>query len=250
MLGKLFKYDLKWIGKVVVVFYALGMFFALLALLLGKSDTYLIEIVGKICAGISMSMVFSALFNSVLRSWARFIQNIYKDEAYLTHTLPVKKDAIYLSKVISAAIITIISVIIIIFSIIIAYNSNDIISQIKYIFEEKLAYVFMAFLEIIFIILVGVVGIIIGYMMNDHKTLKSVLISFGIYILLSCVSLLLLALYSNIYNKYNSDELIKIPESNSIPSSCVYFTIILYFVYDIVLYFVGQKLFKKGVNVD
>lgn len=249
MLGKLLKYDLKWIGKVVVVFYALGMFFAFLALL-SKSDIYLISLVGKICAGISMSMVFSALFNSILRSWARFIQNIYKDEAYLTHTLPIKKDTIYLSKVVSSIIITIFSAIVIVFAILIAYNSNGVINKIKYIFEEKLAYVFIAFLEIIFIIMIGIVGIIIGYKMNNRKMLKAVLISFGIYIILSCVSLLLLALYSNIYNKYNSDDLIKIPESNSIPSSSSYFMIILYFVYDILLYFIGQKLFKKGVNVD
>lgn len=242
MLGKLFKYDLKWIGKVVVVFYALGMFFALLALLLGKSDTYLIKIIGRTCAGISMCMVFSAFFNSILRSWARFIQNIYKDEAYLTHTLPVKKNKIYLSKVVTAVTITIVSAIVIVLAILIAYNSSDIM------FETKLDYVFFVLLQIVFIILVGFVGIIIGYKMNDHKTLKAVLISFGIFTLLSAVSPWLLVLYVKIYMQIN--DTMKIPESNFFPTSSINFMIVLYFIYDIVLYFVGQKLFKKGVNVD
>lgn len=248
MLGKLLKYDLKWIGKVVVIFYALGMFFALLALLLGTSDAYLSKIIGRTCAGISICMVFSSLFNSVLRSWARFIQNIYKDEAYLTHTLPVEKDKVYLSKVISAIIITIVSSIVILLAILIAYNSSDITNKIKNFFERNLDYAFFILMQIIFIILVGVVGIIIGYKMNDHKTLKAVLISFGIFTLLSAISPWLLVLYSKIYSHFVNT--IKIPESNFFPSSSINFMIILYFVYDIVLYFIGQKMFKKGVNVD
>lgn len=43
-------------------------------------------------------MIVSSLINGLMRSWVRFITNIYKDESYLTHTLTIEKKDIYLSK--------------------------------------------------------------------------------------------------------------------------------------------------------
>ena len=79
MLKKLLKYDLRWVGKIIIVFYSLGLIFSLFALAFANiNESFFIQLISKICAGIAMSMVISALFNSVLRSWVRFIQNIYK----------------------------------------------------------------------------------------------------------------------------------------------------------------------------
>ena len=49
-------------------------------------------------------MFVNAVINTLMRVWARTVRNVYKDEAYLTHTLPVEKSKIYLSKFIAAII--------------------------------------------------------------------------------------------------------------------------------------------------
>lgn len=103
MLGKLLKYDLKWVYKVVVVFYILAFIFSVIGRGLRLIENSLVfSVVTQIVFGIAISMMVSSLINCLMRLWARFIRNVYKDESYLTHTLPVEKKAIYASKVISA----------------------------------------------------------------------------------------------------------------------------------------------------
>ena len=57
------------------------------------------NIIGEICQGAMFSMMISAIINNLMRMWVRFKQNLYGDESYLTHTLPVTKASIYLSKI-------------------------------------------------------------------------------------------------------------------------------------------------------
>jgi len=113
MLGKLLKYDLKWIYKVVIVFYALSFIFAIITrICFSIENSALFGILGQIAAGFTISMLASSLINGIMRSWARFIINIYKDESYLTHTLPIEKRQIYLSKVLAAIICIFVTVVV------------------------------------------------------------------------------------------------------------------------------------------
>ena len=105
MLGKLLKYDLKWIYKNLVIFYSLALIFAVI----GKGLSFIdnsaaFYFLSKFSYGVSTSLLFSILINNLMRIWARVVQNVYKDEAYLTHTLPVTKKEIYLSKLFSTVI--------------------------------------------------------------------------------------------------------------------------------------------------
>ena len=67
-------------------------------------NSLVFEIVSQIAFGTAISMMVSSLINTLMRSWVRFVRNVYKDESYLTHTLPVEKNSIYISKVITALI--------------------------------------------------------------------------------------------------------------------------------------------------
>ena len=92
MLGKILKYDLKWVYKLIVIFYFLAFIFSVIGRAFGEIENSLVfSIVSKISFGIAISMMVSSLINCVMRLWVRFIRNVYKDESYLTHTLPVKK---------------------------------------------------------------------------------------------------------------------------------------------------------------
>ena len=62
------------------------------------------NIVGKVCSGVTISMIFNIIINNIMRLWARFGSNLYKDESYLTHTLPIDKKTLYLSKTLTSII--------------------------------------------------------------------------------------------------------------------------------------------------
>ena len=117
MLNKLLKYDLKYMIKNMSIFYILALIFSIATrILFSLEQTSIIYIIGQICIGIVFSMTASILVNVIMRSWARFIESVYKDESYLTHTLPVTKKDIYNSKFCQTLIFFIISFIIVIVS--------------------------------------------------------------------------------------------------------------------------------------
>lgn len=263
MLRKLLKYDLKWIYKVVIVFYILTFIFAFLSrFFITIDNSLLFTIIGKIFSGFALSMAISSLINCLMRSWVRFIRNVYKDESYLTHTLPVDKKQIYSSKVLSALICSFTTVIVIVLCLFICYYSKDNLETIKNVLEItagvynttviKLLLVIslVIFLEIVFILLVGYVGIIIGFKSNKNKMVKTLITAFIIYLLTSCVSLILIYLFglfnSDIMNLINTKATISITSIKKI----MLFVIIIYMVYNIIYYFIGKWQLEKGVNVD
>ena len=96
MLKKLLKYDLKKIYKFLIIFYSLSIFFGVLTRIFFSIENSLImNIIGQICNGASISMMFSILINNLMRTWVDFKHNLYGDESYLTHTLPVEKQTLY-----------------------------------------------------------------------------------------------------------------------------------------------------------
>ena len=111
MLKKLLKYDLQSTFKILVIFYSLSIFFALLTrIFLSVDNSFIMNIVGKICSGVTISMIFNILINNVMRLWVRYKNNFYSDEGYLTHTLPTTRKCLHLSKTLTSVITVFISV--------------------------------------------------------------------------------------------------------------------------------------------
>ena len=126
MLEKLLKYDLKYMIKNMGVFYILAIVFSLLTrIFFAMKQTVIVGIIGQICVGFMFAMIFSTIINTVIRSWVRFRDSLYKDEAYLTHTLPVTKNQIYESRFIQTLIFTIVGFVIVVISLFIAYYTED-----------------------------------------------------------------------------------------------------------------------------
>ena len=110
MLVKLLKYDLKYMLKNMIIFYILTIFFSISTrILFAIDDSVILKIISQISVGCMFSMMASILINTLMRSWVRFRDSIYKDEAYLTHTLPVTKNDIYNSKLFQTLIFFVIS---------------------------------------------------------------------------------------------------------------------------------------------
>lgn len=263
MLKKLLKYDLKWTYKVVIVFYALAFIFSIFARICNSIDnSMLFSIIGQIASGFAVAMVINCFINGIMRSWARFARNIYKDESYLTHTLPINKKTIYLSKVLSAIICTFASVIVAVICLFICYYSKENLEFLKQSLELTAntfdttviglmaAISFILFLEIVFIILVGYAGIIIGHRFNKNKMLKSIIIGFALYGGFSMLSLLIIYLFA----LFNTEVMNIINTNANISTNAIKYIMFLgcgiYTVYDLFCYWIGKKQLEKGVNVD
>lgn len=263
MLGKLLKYDLKWIYKVVGIFYILALVFSIIGRALSYIENSVVfSIVSAIFIGTAVAMIINCLINCLIRLWVRFIRNCYKDESYLTHTLPVEKKTIYLSKVISALITIFTTSIVIIVCLLICYYSEENLQTLKTMLELAastynttvlnllLLISTIISMQMLFIVLIGYVGIILGHKSNKYKIIISIIISFALYMLTQAVSLVFIYIFglfnSNVMNLVNTTEIISIDAIKIL----MYLAILMYAIYIVVYYVIGKKAFQKGVNVE
>ena len=264
MLGKLLKYDLKYMLKSMIVFYILAIFFALTTRILFSLDqSIIINIIGHISSGCMFSMIGSVLLNTMLRSWIRFKDSLYKDESYLTHTLPVTKNELYNSKFILTLVFFFVGFAVILLSVFIAYYSKDnwvaLTNFVKSIttglnitttFFVVMA-IILIFLEVFNAIQCGFLGIILGYRANNGKVGLSVLFGFLIYL---GIQTLILALVF-VYGLFDSSvmALFKIGAINidvAAFKELAIISAILYAIFITGMNMICRKLLNKGVNVE
>lgn len=262
MLRKLLKYDLKWCYKPLLVFYGLAIIISIMVRIIGSFDkSLLVLIIDKICCGALIAMIISIIINCFMRNWVRFIINIYKDESYLTHTLPVSKNQIFLSKVLTMGITLLTSFMVIVLCLAIATLNEETWMFLKEFLESSaivfnssvtglvVMMVLIVFFQFLYMIMSGILGIIIGHKSNNLKIVKSILLGFAIYTFLSSLSLGITfvcgLINSDIMSLFNSVNV-----SSSAMKSVMIIITGLYMVYNVIIYFIGNKLLNQGVNVD
>lgn len=262
MLNKLLKYDLKWGYKPLIVFYILELFFSLFTRIVESFELNLILlIIDKVCCGIVISLIFNILINWAMRNWGRFIRNIYKDESYLTHTLPVTKNMLYLSKFLAVIITLLTSLIVIVASLSLACLNSNTLSSLQSLLEIGtnylnissfnliISFVVLIIFELLFIHLSGTVGIIIGHKSSNLKIVKSIIYSLGIYLLFSLISLFIIYLGSLI-NPALANVFSNVSINGEALKTLLYLGLIIYGLENLILYFLGNKLLNQGVNVE
>ena len=261
MLGKLFKYDFKWMSKVTYV-YVLILIVISIALKIVESvdQTFLLVILDKILVSMFISCIVSILLTSSIRIWVRFINNFYKDESYLTHTLPVTKNELFNSKVLAGICSLLLSALVIVACLAFVYLNKSTIEELKMMWDSLVAaynsvfavlfvigLVLLIILEIIYIMMAGILGITIGHRSNNFKMVKSIAVGLISYGLLSAMSLGVIAIVSKIIDY----DII----GNGFPSMNYLIGVgsaglLVYLIYNIVYYLIAKKVFNKGVNVD
>ena len=261
MLNKLFKYDFKWITKVTYV-YVLILIVISIALKIVESvdQTFLLVILDKMLVSMFIGCIVSILLTTTLRVWVRFINNFYKDESYLTHTLPVTKNELFNSKVLAGICSLLLSALVIVACLALVYLNKSTIEELKMMWNSLVAaynsvfavlfvvgLVLLIILEIIYIMMAGILGITIGHRSNNFKMVKSIAVGLISYGLLSAMSLGVIAIVSKIIDY----DII----GNGFPSMNYLIGVgsaglAVYLIYDIVYYLVAKKVFNKGVNVD
>ena len=263
MLTKLLKYDLKYMLKNMSVFYILALFFGVTTrILFSLNETIMIKILSQISVGCLFSMLANVLINTMMRSWIRFSDSIYKDEAYLTHTLPVTKNDIYNSKFIQTLIFFIVGFLAILLSLFIAYYTKDrwlllkgVISSITTGLDFNttlfvLSFITIIFLEIFNAIQCGFLGIILGNQKNNGKIGYSVFFGFIAYLLSQSIVLLLIFIVGlfdqSIMNLFTSDILL----DTSTMKLLIVLAIIIYFIIILLMSLLCKKALNKGVNIE
>jgi len=263
MLKKLLKYDLSNIFKFLIIFYSLAIFFSILTrIFLNIENSLILNIIGQICSGATIAMLANIIINTIMRTWVRFRQNLYGDESYLTHTLPITKKTIYTSKILTALIALTTSMLIITLSIVIAYYSKENLLILKnsltplaQIYNTKLT-TFLLVIIIVFtieianLIQTGITGIIIGHKMNNNKIAMSILFGFISYTIVQVFVLIimfLIALFNKDFmNLFITKEIINL----DILKLVIYFAIVIYTLSMIIIYFINIKLLNKGVDIE
>ena len=264
MLNKLLKYDLKYMLKNMSIFYILAIFFAITTrIFFSLEQSVIINIIGQISVGCMFSMIASTLINTMMRSWVRFRDSIYKDESYLTHTLPVTKNDIYNSKFLQTLIFFFISFAVILISLFIAYYSKDnwtaITAYIKTITTGLnmstsffvIMVIILIFLEVFNAIQCGFYGMILGHKKNNGKLGYSALFGFIIYLLAQTIVLALVFVYglfdSSVMELFKTATVsidVKAFKVLAIVSSLLYLVIIF------IMSILCKKELKKGVNIE
>ena len=263
MLGKLIKYDFKSINKVMYIYFIVAFILALLTRFVETLEQItIVTIIDKILVGTLISCMFSIAITCLLRIWAKFRTSIYKDESYLTHTLPVKKSTIYNSKMIVAYISVIISFIVILACFFIVLLNNGMFEYIKDTFNQYaevigktklialiIAVICTIILEVMYLMQAGIFGIILGHKSNNHKTLKSIIFGIVSYMFLSTLTLAILYIIAIINPTLMELYRTETPSIDVI-EQLIYVGLAIYMAYNIMLYIAGKKMLQKGVNVD
>lgn len=200
MLGKVLKYDLKSLIQNLIPLYVIILGLGLMIRLLGFFDN--VSIITIICGLMFVALVLVSILSFALTgifSVKYYLENLFKDQAYLTHTLPVKKGTLLLSKVLVSLITIIMTFVCVIISMLIAFYQYGLIGEIMEALGKSMAgmgiYKFLLFMGVygliayLTTILMVYAAISIGYSRSSNKTVSSVICALIFYFVMEFIYL-------------------------------------------------------------
>lgn len=204
MLGKVLKYDLKALFRCLIPLYVLLLGLGVMVRLLGFFDN--ISIIAIICGLMMVALVFLAVLSFVLTgifSVKHYLENLFKDEGYLTHTLPVKKGTLLVSKVLSSLITFILTALVLLVSLLIAFYQEGLFGDVIKAFNLSF-FGTKVYEVILFMIVYGIIAylttilmiyaaIAIGFSRSSNKVVSSVVCAFVFYFVMEFIYLVILS---------------------------------------------------------
>lgn len=204
-------------------------------------------------------MIFNILINNTLRVWGLFRQNLYGDPSYLTHTLPIPRPTVYLSKALDGLITLTMSFGVIGLTLFLQYYGTELWTKAG-LFLKLLAgghpvlvvclLIGIFFLEIVNMFQCGFTGLILGHKMNKNKVGYSVLAGLGVYVagqLFILAVIGVIALFNqDVMNLFTGNQTVMMKDIWLLMAVCC----VLYAGLVAGCYGLNVKLFKQGVDVD
>lgn len=236
MLRKLFKYDFKEINKSLLVLFIITIILSVINVLTsnhGSNETLLSLFI--VTTDLALVLIFLILVFSIIVTYSRFRETMYKDEAYLIHTLPVKTTTIYDAKVLASIVSILLALLVAGVCFVYVFSHSFLISFICKTLKdskdtmETISFCLYAIIDVVMFFLCLINGLIIGFKFDKRKDLMAFIIGFVAIFLIQFLSLTTIHLFN--------ENMWKILE------------LTICFVIDIVLYFIGRHLIKK-VNIQ
>lgn len=265
MLSKLFKYEMKATGRILLPVYGATLLMAVLNLIMFYfapiedtsfiSGNILFATLGMVMVVMLVMLTFASITLSYIFAIYRFKKNILDHEGYLMNTLPVTPWQNILSKLFSAMLYEFIAIVVAMISWFIAIylssaSIDDIFRAFKIFFENVASLMsvdtVMLTIEIVVLIILSLIytnlmfyaAMSIGYSSNGRKLLKSVGIYVGFYIVCQIISSIMLTVITIAYGNIDSMESI-----HALMISTIIFEIILTLAYGLITYyFIKNKL--------
>ncbi|MBE5738736.1 MAG: hypothetical protein E7354_03320 [Clostridiales bacterium] len=261
MLGKLLKNDLKknmkwmWIlfvGTIVVAGITRG------CKELGENIAFF-KIMGIFFDSVFYALLVNTILHPFLRNFLNFSKSLYGDESYLTHTLPVTKNQIFNSKVLTAIIEIVLGFVSVVLSIAIMFGSPAFVPTVKMllsmlvvgqvsVFWSLTLFVVLVIVEFLMYMSIIFFAITLAYKEKEKRVLRTFVITavlaFAAITVLG-VAMIAVLLISGV--DISSSTLIL---SSSAFVSVLITGIVMYIGVCVACYFLAKRELNKGVNVD
>lgn len=248
MFIKLLKYDLRYIYKILGVYYIATIACALIGKLLTGNSSSLLDFAGVFLSNASIGLCIGMIINAITRTWVRFQHNIYGDESYLTHTLPVSRQALFSSKFISSLITLLLSFALALLVAFLLFRDNI---DLSFLSGSSIAiFITAIFVQFFMIIQCGFSGILIGHRAHNRRALWSMLAGVAIYVVLELILLGGILLWGQFYQPLG--ELIANGHQPTLSNTNVLLVgiSVMYIIEIVALYFINIWLLKRGVDVE
>lgn len=282
MLAKLIKYDLKFIFKTVSVFIILLFIGVILHNLTSYDYTpTFLDASGQVFGGdpdapviiqflhtffynAVITFAIALVINSLTRTWQRFRNNFYGDEAYLTHTLPLPRQTLWAAKVCTGVLISIIIIAAIALACILLSltpTGQGLIGGFGVADGTPTyycVYTLCIAVQLFFIILCGYTGIIIARRFSSSRPgLRSVLWGLLVYLLSSTILVGLTFIWSHfdadihtlLFGVHPSIHTDPATNMNIVIKTLFAFSLV-YILNSTILYFVDRKLLQRSINLE
>lgn len=260
MLGKVLKYDLKALCRYLIPLYAVLFGLGIMIRLLGFFDN--VSIIAIICGLMIVALVVLSCLSFVLNgifSVKYYLENLFKDEGYLTHTLPVKKGTLLFSKVLASLVTFSMTALVLIISLIVAFYQKGLFVEVVKVLNLSI-YGMSVYEFLLFMIVYGVIGYIvtilmvyaaiaIGYSRSSNKLVSSVVWGLIFYFVMEFLYLGLLGIIMIINPTFISNL------DNSVfmmKDLIIFFSIFMVFTAFIggVYYYISYRFMDKKLNLE
>lgn len=260
MLGKLLKYDFRTLGKKII-----PLFLGLIVLALFTKGFYLIagdNVILSIPKGFITTIFVIGLIVIPLMTFIQgitiFYQNLIKDEGYLTHTLPVKKSSIVLSKCIAANVFLLISAIVSIVAFFIVFYSPslwnticDITNQIFKIYDSFTVIIMIVTSALGFLMqyFMFTLAIALGQLQNTKKGMYSVVYGLVLYTLTQIITSVFLLGYMVVDPNLMDKLTQQIPPVGAL-NMLLFISLIATILFCFLFYYATVYIFNKKLNLE
>ena len=260
MLNKLMKYDIKSLSITLLPIYGITLLLSVVARItseLSKTIT-IFKIPSSFILTLSVLTSISIIFGTFFVGIIKFYNSMIKDEGYLTHTLPVKKTSLILSKLITSISFQIISILIAVVTLYISFGFNhmDVIKVLMELTREisennKWAILLIA-LSFVFghinNILLMYTSISLGQKHNSNKLVYSVIYGIVLYNISQIVSVIFLI--PLMLNEHVMIELEKQVPDADVFNIILIITLVISVVISIVYFIITKKMLEKKLNLE